>query len=129
MAQDRQQDIDLEITRFEYGDPTRPQRAVLTISTDKASSGGLLSSATVFWRHSHGRVHLFGAAGGGDFSKTLARTPRVRATQKVIDMQHAAVFTAEVVADLLVAAKAHYAEYLRAGVDGFHNTYPQPVAA
>lgn len=132
MANKREQDIDLDITRFEYGDAGRPQRAVLTICTEKGYDGGLRSEATVYWVGNHCRSNMMtiGGSAGGDFRKNLKRTERtVKATQKNIDAQHAEVFTAEVVAALTEAAKAHYAGYVAAGVDGMKNTYPQPVAA
>lgn len=62
---------------------------------------------------------------GGDYNHRIKISARdVKATQKAIDRQHAEVFTAVAIAQLTEYAKAHYASALRAGVDGFHNTYP-----
>lgn len=126
MAQAKKQDIDLGITRFEYGDKGRKQKAVLTIETDKYYNGGLLSDATVYWVGDHSRQTCVALGGdGGDYRKRLSMSAReVRATQKAIDKQHAEVFTADAIAHLVDGAKLHYAAVVRAGVDGFHNTYP-----
>ncbi len=107
MATDREQDIELGIERTEN---TRPQRAVLTINTRKASRGGLRSSASVCWVGDDFKTHAFSYGGGGDFSKELRVSDRsVKATQKAIDKQHAEVFTPEIIAALTETAKAYYA--------------------
>ena len=56
---------------------------------------------------------------------------RLRCQCAAIDngTEHASVFTAEVIAGLVTDAKAHYAAYVEAGVDGMHNTYPTVVTA
>lgn len=124
MSADKKQDIDLGITRFEYGEMERPQRAVLTISTGKGFNGGLRSCVTVFWLSPGSRSTMLGLGGGGDFSKTVKVSDRtVRATQKAIDTQHAEVFTPEAIEELKQAATAHYAKYISAGIDGYKNTY------
>lgn len=127
MAEGRKQDIDLGIVRLEYGDTARVQRAVLTIDTDKYYNGGVVSSATVYWVSSHSRQNCMSLGGdGGDYRRRLRVTSKeVRATQKNIDLQHAQVFVEDVVAGLVMAAKAHYAEAVRTGIDGFSNTYPK----
>lgn len=126
MAVERRQDIDLGIVRYEYGDAARAQRAVLTIDTGKYYNGGLISSAVVYWVGTHSRQNCVGLGGdGGDYWKRLLVSAKgVRATQKNIDGQHQQAFTPEVIAGLVTAAKAHYAAAVKAGVDGFHNTYP-----
>ncbi len=133
MANAKQQDIDLAITRYEYGDLDRKQSAVLTIETSKHYIGGLRSSASVYWVGNRMRSHCFSLCGdSGDFGRNrlMISAPSVKATQKAIDKQHAEVFTPDAVAVLVEAAKAHYAAVVRAGVDGFRNTYPAslPVA-
>jgi len=132
MANKRTQDIELGITRFEYGDLERPQRAVLVLDTHKHYNGGLVSTASVYWSGKHSRsqmVALFAGA-GGDYNTQLRRGDRTaKATQRNIDRQHAEVFTSAVVESLTVAAKDHYAVAVKAGVDGMRNTYPAAVAA
>lgn len=110
MAKDQEQDIELGIVRFEYGDQARPRRAVLTINTGKSYNGGLSSTCTVFWVGGHSRQTAMGLGSGlGDFSKRMYMSERtVKATQKAIDKQHAEVFTPEVLAGLTQAAKDHY---------------------
>lgn len=129
MATKQTQDIDLGIVRYEHGDSTRPQRAVLTIETDKAYNGGIESDAKVMWHGDRVRVrsHMFGIGKkGGDFSKTILRSDKtVRATQSAINRQHGCVFSRPVVDQLTADAKAHYAGVVDAGEDGFHNTYPK----
>lgn len=112
MASDIKQDIELGLARNEYYYPNTKFRAVLTIETGKGYSGGIESTATVFWVGNHSRDHAFGlGSSGGDFSRNLVRTSyTVRATQKAIERQHATVFTAEVVAVLTAKALAWYAE-------------------
>jgi hypothetical protein len=111
MAQDQRQDIDLGISRLEYGDPARPQHAVLTLTTGKHYAGGVESSARVYWIGLHSRSHAFGLAGKGDFDMPRMKWERTtKATQRAIDRQHAEVFTAEVIEQLTQAAKEHYAE-------------------
>lgn len=130
MAKEQQSDIDLGITRFEYGDTERPQRAVLTVSTSKYYNGGLISNATVYWVGDHSRQNMMclGDPSGGDYTNRLKVSARtVKATQKAIDTQHAEVFTAEAIARLTQAAKDHYARFVRAGIDGFKNTYAANV--
>lgn len=111
MATSITQDIDLGISRVDTTTGGRIQRAILTIDTSKALRGGLESDATVSWHSEHSRSHAFGLGGGGDFSKKLHRSMQnVKATQKAIDTQHAAVFTPDVVEALVAEAKAYYAE-------------------
>lgn len=130
MATKQTQDIDLGIVRYEYGDAARPQRAILTIETDKSGRGGIESRAIVMWCGDHSRQHVFGLAGGGDFSVEVYRSPKeTRATQKAINSQHAGAFTPEKIAELIEQAKAHYAGHIAAGVDVFKNTYPAAVTA
>lgn len=131
MAETTKQDIELGITRLEYGDAERPQRAVLQIETSKYYNGGLISDASVYWIGRNCRQQMIGLGGsGGDYSKRLIVSERtVRATKGNIAKQHAAAFTPEVVAGLTQAAKDHYAAAVRAGVDGMHNTYPEAVNA
>ena len=125
MAQDKRQDIDLGIIRYEYGEDTRERHAVLEIRTSKYYNGGLISDATVYWVGDRGRQNCMNLGGdGGDYSNRLFVTGKsVRATQKEIDAQHARVFTREAIATLVTGAKAHYAAVVKAGFDGFHNTY------
>ena len=125
MATSQKQEIELNITRLEYGDAARPQRAVLEIETRKYYNGGLISSASVYWVGQSSRSQCIALGGdGGDWSKKLRVSDRtVKATQKAIDRQHAEVFTPEVVAQLAVYAKAHYASAIEAGEDGFRNKY------
>ena len=130
MANDQKQNIELGITRLEWGDSQRPQRAVLEISTSKHYYG-LGSEAKVYWHGQHSRSNMMsiGSGGGGDFSKTVARADRtVKATQKNIDKLHATAFTPEVIAELVEAAKAHYAEAVQSGIDSFKNVYVQAVS-
>lgn len=126
MANKQRQDIDLGILRYEYGDESRKQNAVITIETGKYYNGGLISDATVYWVGNNCRQNLitFGES-GGDYGKRLKISDKtVKATQKAIDKQHAEVFTPETVAGLVEAAKLHYAAVVLAGVDGFKNVYP-----
>lgn len=129
MAKAQRRDIDLGIKRYEYGEAARPRVAVLQIETSKHYNGGLISDAQVFWVGDHSRSQMLGIGGpGGDFGKRVKVSGRdVKATQKAIDTQHAEVFTAEVVAQLVEAAKAHYSAVISAGVDGFRNTYERSV--
>lgn len=131
MATAQKRDIDLGITRYEYGDAGRAQRAVLQIETSKYYNGGLISDAAVYWVGVHCRQNCISlGTDGGDYGKRLKISGReVKATQKAIGTQHAEVFADEVVAGLVAAAKERYAAAIRAGVDGFHNTYPAPVGA
>jgi hypothetical protein len=112
MANAQKVDIDLELSRLEYDDATRPQRAVLMIETAKSYAGSLRSQATVYWLGLHGRstcMAFFG--GGGDFNRHLFSSAKtVKATQKAIDTQHAQVFTPEVIAGLVQAAKDYYSK-------------------
>lgn len=128
MAKSQSQDIDLGITRYEYGDVARKQVAVLQIQTRKYYNGGLISDATVYWVGNHSRQNCIALGGdGGDYGKRLKISARdVKATQKAIDRQHAEVFTPEAIAQLVEYAKLHYAAVVRAGVDGFRNTYASP---
>ena len=69
------------------------------------------SDAIVYWIGDQCKSHAFGIGrpGDGDYSKTVRQSERtVKATQKAIDTQHAAVFTSDVVAALVAEAKAHY---------------------
>lgn len=52
--------IELGITRLEWGDADRPQRAVLELSTHKLFSGGLISSASVYWHGATSRCQMIG---------------------------------------------------------------------
>lgn len=116
MATPQKQDIELDISRLEYNDATRPQRAVLTLETAKSYRGGLESDAKVYWVGKNFRSFAMSlsAKGGGDFSKLVLHShPTVKATQKAIDSQHMQAFTAEAVAELVASAKAYYA----AGLD------------
>lgn len=111
MAHKQTQDINLNLTRNEWGNPDgKLQTAVLNIETDKAYSGGLDSRAQVFWLADHSRSCAIGMGHGGDFSKKIAVNKALRATQKAIDTMHAAVFTPEVIASLTAEALAYYAE-------------------
>lgn len=125
MAQRRTQDIDLGITRLEYGDANRPQRAALTLATGKYYNGGLVSGVAVFWVGRYSRQQMIGLGSKeGDFSMGRIKINReTKATQKAIDRQHAEVFTPEVIEQLTQAAKAHYALVVRAGIDGYKNVY------
>ena len=129
MANKQTQDIDLGITRLEYGDAARPQRGVLTICTGKYYNSGLISDATVYWVGNHSRQNCVSlGTDGGDYGKRLKVSEKtVKATQRNIDKQHAEVFTVTTIADLTEAAKLHYARFVRAGIDGFKNTYPTAV--
>lgn len=131
MAEKKEQKIELGFTRLEYGDPARPQRAVLELSTDKHYDGGLVSRASVYWHSDHSRSQLIALGGsGGDYSHRPSRTDRsVRATQKAIDKLHADVFTPDVIQMLTAEAKAHYAAVVEAGNDDMRNTYLKPEAA
>lgn len=109
MATKQTQDIDLGLTRNEYGDTGRPQHAFLTIATDKGYRG-ITSDAQVMWHGAHSRQHAFGLGGGGDFSKVITVNKTARATQRVIDSQHGLTFTPEVIAALTAEALAYYAD-------------------
>lgn len=124
-AVDASRKIELGITRLEYGEADRPQRAVLELSTHKHYNGGLISTATVFWHGEHSKSNLISLGGGsGDFTRRLRVSERtVRATQKNIDTQHAAAFPPDVIASQTQAAKDHYARFVAEGVDGMKNTY------
>lgn len=124
MANAQKQDIDLGITRFEYGESARPQRAVLQIETSKYYNGGLISDASVYWIGNRSRQSCLSLGGdGGDYGKRLLISDK-KATQGNIDRQHKEVFTPEVVAKLVQAATERYASAVKAGIDGFKNTYP-----
>lgn len=130
MATKKTEDIDLGITRLEYGDTARPQRAVLTIETSKYYNGGLISDASVYWigKHSRQQTISMGTPGGGDYSKRLKISGQnVKATQRAIDNQHAEVFTTETKVRLSEAAKAHYTASVASGIDGYQNIYMKPI--
>ncbi len=130
MAQDQNQDIELGITRLEYGDRDRPQRGVLTICTGKYYNGGVISDATVYWVGRHSRQNIVGLGVEGDYRKRLMVSDRgMTATQRNIDRQHAETFTPEVIERITEAAKAHYARFVRDGIDGHKNVYVAEVAA
>src|SRR3954469_2578909 len=102
MATAQKQDIDLGITRFEYGDADRKQVAVLQIETSKGYRSGLESDATVYWIGNNMRstcVSIGGERFHEDFRKTVKVVRDIKATQKAIDKQHAEVFTPEDVAE------------------------------
>lgn len=126
MAISRKQDIQLGIVRCEYGDLNRKRFAVLEIETGKYYNGGLISDANVYWVGDHSRQSCLSLGGkDSDYNKRLKISAKtVKATQKAIDTQHAEVFTAEAVADLVKYAKLHYARVVREGRDGMGNTYP-----
>lgn len=130
MADEKRDTIELGITRLEYGDHARPQRAVLELSTGKHYDGGLVSRASVYWHSDHSRSQLIALGdSGGDYSHGPSRTDRsVRATQKAIDKLHADVFTTDVVQMLIAEAKAHYAAVVEVGKDDMRNTYLKPGA-
>jgi hypothetical protein len=127
MATSQKQDIELGITRYEYGEMARRRVAVLQIETSKYYNGGLISDAGVYWVGDHSRQSCISLTGsGGDYGKRLKVTDRnVKATQKAIDKQHAEVFTADAVSALVEAARRHYAGVIREGIDGHGNTYPK----
>lgn len=130
MATAQKQDIDLGISRFEYGDVTRERRGVLQIETSKYYNDGLISDAVVYWvgKHNHQSCVSLGTD-SGDYSKRLKISGKaVKATQKNIDKQHAEIFTDETVKSLVQAAKERYARFVAAGVDGFGNTYSKSQA-
>lgn len=131
MANAQVQKIELGFTRLEYGDPARPQRAVLEVSTDKHFDGGLVCRASVYWYGEHSKSQLISLSGtSGDYSRRPIRTDRnVRATQKAIDNRHAEIFTPELVEAMTAEAKAHYAAVIESGTDGMHNTYMKPEGA
>ena len=108
MAIEKSEVFELALTRTDFSGEVR--EAILILETDKDLRGGLKSSATVFWKGSQSRQHAFGLGCGGDYSKTLLRSPGVRATQKAIDTQHARVFTDGVRAGLTTEARQWYAE-------------------
>lgn len=130
MAQERTRDIDLGITRLEYGDENRPQRAVLTLTTRKYYNGGLISDATVYWVGHHSKQNMMSLGGdGGDYGKRLRLSERtVKATQRNIDAEHAAAFPQDVIESMTQAAKDHYARFVRAGIDGYKNVYLAPTS-
>lgn len=107
MAQARITSINLGLERLESG---RPTHAELVLETEKHSfRKGITSDATVFWVGDCFRVHAFGMGGpGGDFSRRILWDQTKTATQKAIDTQHAAVFTAAKIEELTAQAKAHY---------------------
>jgi hypothetical protein len=108
MAETRTITIELPFTTNDDG---THRVAKLELTTEKAYSGGIESKAYVFWHGTNSRQHAFGLCrdGSGDFAMTITKTDRtVRATQKAIDTQHAAVFTTERIAKLSALATAHY---------------------
>jgi len=131
MANARKQDIDLGITRLEYGEASRERRAVLQIETSKYYNGGLISDADVYWVGASSRQRMVSLGDdSGDYGKRLFVSAKdVRATQGAIDRQHAEVFTADVIARLTQAAKDHYAAIVRVGIDAYKNVYPRPAVA
>ncbi len=106
MAAEKSEVIELGLTSTD--DIGEVRKAILVLDTHKGLGGRLKSSATVFWKGFQSRQHAFGLGGGGDYSKTLLQCPCARATQKVIDTQHAQVFTDEVRADLATEARKWY---------------------
>jgi hypothetical protein len=108
MATEKSEVIELGLTRTDG--TSEVKKAILVLETDKDLRGGLKSSATVFWKGFHSRQHAFGLGSGGDYSKTLLRSPGMRATQKAIDTQHAQVFTDELRADLTTESRQWYAD-------------------
>lgn len=97
MANSIKQDIELGITNAEG------RRGLLEIQTGKGFRGGVRSSVTVFW--SDGQFKSTALL--QDFNKNVLVTPGV-CTQKKVDTQHAAVFTAEGIAALVAEAKGQY---------------------
>lgn len=133
----QKQDIDLGITRFEYGEESRHQRAVLEIETHKYYNGGLISAATVYWVGQHSRQNMISLGNdassndaSSDYGKRLKISERtVRATQRNINKQHLEVFTPQVIEDLTRAAKERYASRVAAGKDAYGNVYPSEILA
>jgi hypothetical protein len=126
MAVARKRDIPLGIKRLEsFGGETR--EAVLQIETSKGYTKGVESDATVFWVGGGCRSRMIGLGNGpgSDYSLRVQVDRNIRATQQAIDRQHAGVFTPERVSEIVEAAKLHYADVIRTGVDGFGNTFPQ----
>jgi len=108
MAAEKSELIELGLTRNDSTGEVR--KAILILKTDKDLRGGLKSSAIVFWEGFHSRQHAFGLGCGGDYSRTLRRSPGVRATQKAIDTQHARIFTDELRANLTTESRQWYAD-------------------
>jgi hypothetical protein len=79
--------------------------AILTLHTHKGGRGGIYSYAQVQYRE--GPFLSFEMF--GDFRKVVANNQTARATAKAIETQHAAAFTPEVKAALIVEALAFYA--------------------
>ncbi len=104
MAIKKVTEIDLKISRPDF--MGRDECAILELETDKASRGGVESTATVFWVQFHSRSHAFGlGAPGGDYSRVCAKLPGA-ATQKRIDTLHAETFTPELIAEITEQARA-----------------------
>lgn len=102
--------IDLSLTKVEYSE-TREGK--LELETGKGSGREIVSRATVFWHGDIGKsTVLF-----GDFNKRVMVQP-APATQKNIDIQHAAAFTHDIIAALKVAATVHYTDQIKTGAVG-----------
>lgn len=98
MANAIKQRIELGITNSEG------RKGILTLRTGKGFRKDIRSDAKVVWADGQCESFLL----FGDYDKCIRTTPGI-ATQMAIDKQHAAVFTPDVAAGLIVEAKAFYA--------------------
>jgi len=81
-------------------------KAILTLVTNKHSGGGLYSAAAVEF-HSPGSISFELC---GDYRRVVFRNPAIRATQKNIQQQHAAIFSETFIGVLASEALAFYKE-------------------
>lgn len=80
----------------------------LHVETSKSYRGGVSCEATVFKVTENCMQHAMGLGRGGDFSRTLARNPDARATEKTIRTMHVGAMAG---IDAIVAeATTYYAE-------------------
>lgn len=103
MANARKTSLNLDMTKTDYAGRTVTAR--LDVTTDKRDGAGVWTHANVMWSgDGFDSCEIF-----GDFRQTLQHDRGARATQKTIDLQHAANTTPESLQALTAAAKAFYA--------------------
>ena len=85
----------------------RPGVRVVNLSTHKNDRGMLLTTATAVVRQGGSEQHVFGLAGGGDYSATVIKEPCARVGEKEIRDQHRRAV--EKIPEIVAEVVAHYA--------------------
>lgn len=85
-----------------------PEQRELHIRTSKASSGILMSRASVHRREGSFLTHAFsfGLDGTGDFSQVIAQRQVARVTERAVELQHASA--TEQLPSIRAAVEQHY---------------------